>query len=185
MSVNTRLLALFRQLSKCGRSFSVGDVAFVDEGDLFNSLVESGLVGMSENAGLVELRVPLENQCPCDACKAGARPKCAAEFKRLSTPHKEYVLLKLKTFNAASLSGLIELAGEWLGMDAHAVLGCSNRSSGRRDSSFERHDRETYALVCPPERLEEALREYDEYARVRAGNEFFVPTCMIHAKETI
>lgn len=176
-SVNTVLLHVFRELSAVGRSFSAGDLVFVDNG-LTESMLEAGATpGYEHHWGEYTLRTPLEAQCPCEACGARAVPKSAADFRK----DGEYVMLRLKQHSSASLVGVADMVWSSLGFHPHSVPGCHYRASSHRPYAFLEYDKETYALLCP-EHTEEVFEELARYNRAaRAGSEFYVPRRVVEA----
>jgi hypothetical protein len=183
-SINTLLLHVFRTLSRQGRSFSNGDLAFLDEGpdyevSIYDALIQAGgMQGFDADWGELVLRIPLDNQCGCDACVCGAAPKCAVLFRRTMG----YVQLKLRPAASTSLAGMFEFAWRAMGMANEAVAGCHNRSSAPRLYGFHLHDRDTYERVFAktPELIAGAFEEHSRYnARARTGDEFYVPTALV------
>jgi hypothetical protein len=165
MSVNTTILHVFRLLSSCGRSFSVGDLAFPRTALLDSVLPEPHLT-WSEH----ELRIPIDNQCPCEPCRQNSVPKEAIEV-RLNGP---FVVVRLRPHLSVTPSGLFIAIREALGSDPHTIRGCTNRSHARLPYSHEAYDLETYAMLCKSPQV--SLEEFRQYNRVRLGSEFFVPT---------
>ena len=170
MSLNTALLQVFHRLSAVGRSFSVGDVAFLRT-PMFNELLRAGAeTAWAEH----ELRIPLRNQCTCEACAQESVPKCAVDVKAVGA----FVIVRLKPFPSASIPGLMQALSEALGTEvSHYVRGCANRSFDRRPYSHGAYDTETYTLICVNK--DEALQEFHSYNQVRMGSEFFVPSVLV------
>jgi hypothetical protein len=170
MSANTILLHVFRTLAIHGRSFSVGDLALEDVTGAFDAL----LLGMPRGSELEhELQYPLDDQCPCDACRAASVPKLAIRFQHAGP---NYVRIQPQPHLSISPSGLLLSLFAALGAPpVHAVVrNCHNRSIARVPYSHGAYDCDTYARICRD--VPAALAEWERYNRLRVGNEFFVPS---------
>lgn len=173
-SLDTVLLHVFHTLAASGRSFSVGAIAFENNG-MYDQLTRAGFTPAFDGEWCeYTLRTPLGVTCPCEPCQRRGAPKLAVDFMLVG--HEHYILLKLKTFTSSSLTGLIEMAGIALGMPSHNVIGCHNRSCARAVYAFGAYDLETYELILPQDQLEGAKQEHAQYNACRQGNEFFIPS---------
>ena len=169
VSVNTVLLNVFRALSSCDRSFSVGDLAFPRTA-VFDQLLDDTRGAKNERWVEHELRVPIDNQCPCEQCRQHSVPKQAVELR----VNGAFVVVRLRPHVSVTLSGMLFSLQEAIGRDPHTVPGCANRSCRVQPYTHEAIDIQTYALLC---RLPHtSMDEFRDYNRVRLGNEFFVPT---------
>lgn len=176
-SINTILLQIFSLLTLHNRSFSVGDVALLDDEDkLYNEM----LAQSSPADGVwreIVLKVPIEKQCNCAGCTKNSRIKRAIRFIKIP---ESYLLVKIVENPSYSLDGVFEALRLSFWGSPHMVDGCAVRSSDWLPYSMAKEDEQTIKAILPQRKREislEQLRHYNKTAR--QGSEFFVPPALL------
>jgi hypothetical protein len=174
-SINTYLLQVFSTLIVHERSFSAGDLTFVDtDGKLFASLIERGATLFGFDYHEYVLPVPLEVLCKCDWCLKHSKHKRAIRFRQIDG---KYLFIRLLEYPGASFNGLMnQLKLNFFSEESE----CAIRTSDRVPYNMHTRDRETIKRVVDSQHLPESLALFEDYnAKTRIGNEFFVPPAML------
>jgi hypothetical protein len=173
-SINTLLLQVFSKLIVHGRSFSQGDLVFMDEDSaLFDRLAEKSSPVDSTFHEYV-LPVAIEVLCRCDWCMRNCKPKRAIRFKKLD---ERYLFVRLLEYPSASWNGVLNSL-KFKFMDPESD--CPIRSCDKIPYSMHSYDAETIRRAIDSHHVREAEAEFETYNKnTRVGDEFYVPSALL------